>query len=214
MLAGDQGEAGRMDLLTVVMHEIGRVLGRGREDAGIMQETLVPEAGSVSPRTWSPANVAQPAPSPTARSAVPIEAGAGEVESFVVLTVADDARVRVGPADAAAAPPRPPRRGKFAARPARAARIGAGIAPDLGVGTSDEAGGAATEATDGRPTGGRPPVDDASPEPPSIAATSEGVAQLVGWVLLRTPLQGKYLINGDDPDDLWGVNVDGVSPRG
>jgi membrane-associated phospholipid phosphatase len=37
---GRQGEAGRMDLLTVLEHEIGHLLGRGHEADGVMQETL------------------------------------------------------------------------------------------------------------------------------------------------------------------------------
>src|SRR5262249_28105894 len=37
---GNQGEAGRMDLLTVPEHEIGHLLGRGHEATGVMQETL------------------------------------------------------------------------------------------------------------------------------------------------------------------------------
>jgi hypothetical protein len=32
--------AGRADLLTVVMHELGHVLGLGHDEAGVMQETL------------------------------------------------------------------------------------------------------------------------------------------------------------------------------
>src|SRR5262249_19236293 len=37
---GNQGEAGRMDLLTVLEPEIGHLLGRGHEADGVMQETL------------------------------------------------------------------------------------------------------------------------------------------------------------------------------
>ncbi len=37
---GDQGEQGRMDLLSVVMHEVGHVLGLGHDAAGVMQESL------------------------------------------------------------------------------------------------------------------------------------------------------------------------------
>ena len=37
---GDQGEQGRMDLLTVLEHEIGHLLGRDHEESGLMAETL------------------------------------------------------------------------------------------------------------------------------------------------------------------------------
>jgi probable HAF family extracellular repeat protein len=37
---GDQGEQGKMDLLTTVMHELGHILGRDHEDSGVMVETL------------------------------------------------------------------------------------------------------------------------------------------------------------------------------
>src|SRR5207244_11830459 len=37
---GNQGEQERMDLLTVVMHEMGHVLGYEHEALGVMQDTL------------------------------------------------------------------------------------------------------------------------------------------------------------------------------
>lgn len=37
---GDQGEQRRMDLLTVLMHEMGHVLGYGHEADGVMEESL------------------------------------------------------------------------------------------------------------------------------------------------------------------------------
>src|SRR5207245_9031697 len=37
---GNQGEQHRMDLLTVVMHEMGHVLGYEHEATGVMQDTL------------------------------------------------------------------------------------------------------------------------------------------------------------------------------
>jgi hypothetical protein len=37
---GNQGEQNRMDLLTVLAHEIGHLLGHEHEADGVMQETL------------------------------------------------------------------------------------------------------------------------------------------------------------------------------
>ena len=48
---GDHGEQDRMDLLTVITHEVGRLLGHGHEHDGVMAETIeagvrvTPEAG-------------------------------------------------------------------------------------------------------------------------------------------------------------------------
>jgi hypothetical protein len=38
--AGDQGEQGRMDLLSALMHEMGHLLGLKHDEGGVMQETL------------------------------------------------------------------------------------------------------------------------------------------------------------------------------
>jgi len=52
---GNQGEQGRMDLLTALMHEMGHVLGREHESTGLMTEDLkageraVPVAVAVLP---------------------------------------------------------------------------------------------------------------------------------------------------------------------
>jgi polyvinyl alcohol dehydrogenase (cytochrome) len=37
---GDQGEEGRMDLLTALMHEVGHILGHDHDEGGVMHETL------------------------------------------------------------------------------------------------------------------------------------------------------------------------------
>jgi hypothetical protein len=44
VLPGDQGEQDRMDLLSVVMHELGHLLGYEHDDEGVMAEAL--EAGT------------------------------------------------------------------------------------------------------------------------------------------------------------------------
>jgi hypothetical protein len=40
LLRGNQGEQGRMDLLTVIAHEIGRLFGHDHAAEGVMHETL------------------------------------------------------------------------------------------------------------------------------------------------------------------------------
>jgi len=40
MLPGNQGERNRMDLLSVVMHEVGHLLGQDHDRDGVMAETL------------------------------------------------------------------------------------------------------------------------------------------------------------------------------
>ncbi|MDA8435225.1 MAG: hypothetical protein M0Z98_04495, partial [Actinomycetales bacterium] len=45
---------GRMDLLTVLAHEVGHVLGRGHEETGVMRATLEP---GVRPRDLTPSSV-------------------------------------------------------------------------------------------------------------------------------------------------------------
>lgn len=50
---GDQGEQQRMDLLSVLMHEVGHVLGHDHEEAGVMAETL--SAGTRPETIWSTA---------------------------------------------------------------------------------------------------------------------------------------------------------------
>ena len=37
---GDQGEQGKMDLLTVLSHKLGHILGRDHAESGVMSETL------------------------------------------------------------------------------------------------------------------------------------------------------------------------------
>jgi hypothetical protein len=46
---GNQGEQNRMDLLTVLMHEMGHVLGQNHESTGLMAESLA-EGERLSPR--------------------------------------------------------------------------------------------------------------------------------------------------------------------
>jgi hypothetical protein len=41
-LPGDQGEQGRLDLLTVLLHEYGHLLGHDHQEVGVMEERLAP----------------------------------------------------------------------------------------------------------------------------------------------------------------------------
>jgi hypothetical protein len=44
---GNQGEQGKMDLLSVLMHEVGHLLGHDHDNHGVMQETLAPGTRSL-----------------------------------------------------------------------------------------------------------------------------------------------------------------------
>jgi len=66
---GDQGEVGRMDLLTVMEHEVGHCLGREHYDSGLMQDTLT--AG-------------------TRRTIRPAAAEDGLVDGFVLFSTGED----------------------------------------------------------------------------------------------------------------------------
>jgi hypothetical protein len=47
--SGDQGEQQRIDLLTVVMHELGHVLGHDHDEGGVMAETVAPATRHTDP---------------------------------------------------------------------------------------------------------------------------------------------------------------------
>lgn len=75
---GNQGEQGRMDLLSALMHEVGHFLGHDHEDHGVMQETLAPGTRSL----------------PVAHRAESLRLAAPRAWDAVVLALALDAEVR------------------------------------------------------------------------------------------------------------------------
>ena len=55
---GNQGEQNSMDLLTVLDHELGHLLGFDHEQTGVMEDTLVTGKGRTPTSSWSPDDVA------------------------------------------------------------------------------------------------------------------------------------------------------------
>jgi hypothetical protein len=104
---GDQGEVGRMDLLTVLAHEFGHVLGFEHADDGVMIEALGPgtridptseEAAAVAsigdrPAAAAPAHPARRAAAPVWLDDVAAVVPAGQATAAAVA-------VHVGPAAA------------------------------------------------------------------------------------------------------------------
>ena len=149
---GDQGEAGRMDLLTVLMHELGHVLGYEHEDEGVMEAALeIGTRAGVAP-DLEVADEVQPVPDPADEPTAPVESDVSDVKSFVVLTVTNDCGGSGGPADAGADPDHPRRRGERADRPARAARDRSRHRPGPGR-HRDGRGGRGRDDAGGRPGG-------------------------------------------------------------